>query len=79
MLEAERAQHLIEKADLVSRQSTFLNKVQPHMDSLLQALGQLKHTLDRRDVWNVAEKQGLFTCAPPASNHSQSTVALIRC
>ena len=59
VLEAERAQHLIEKADLVSRQSTFLNKVQPHMDSLLQALGQLKHTLDRRDVWNVAEKQGL--------------------
>lgn len=30
VLEAERAQHLIEKADLVSRQSTFLNKVQPH-------------------------------------------------
>lgn len=59
VLEAERAQHLIEKADLVTKQSTFLNTVLPHMEGLLKGLGQLRHTLEKREVWAVTEKQGL--------------------
>ncbi|GAN59788.1 hypothetical protein ACI01nite_19120 [Acetobacter cibinongensis] len=59
VLEAERAQHLIEKADLVTKQSTFLNTILPHMEGLLKGLGQLRHTLEKREVWAVTEKQGL--------------------
>lgn len=59
VLEAERAQHLIEKADLVTKQSTFLNTVLPHMEGILKGSGQLRHTLEKREVWAVTEKQGL--------------------